>query len=76
MKDQTQSGAGLSNENTRAAVGNMYMIPVLAATRYRELKQGHPKRVITNSGPKVTALEELEAGCFEFQKFTGKYATK
>jgi DNA-directed RNA polymerase subunit K/omega len=43
-----------------------------AASRARELKKGAAKKVITDSGPMVTALEEIEAGVIPgdyFMKF-------
>lgn len=74
MKDTTNSRAAYNSQDTVDAVGNRYLLPILAAQRFRELRQGDVKRVKTDAGLKITALQEIEAGCFAFQKFSGKYA--
>ena len=43
-------------------VGNKFDMVLIAAARTRELKRGDAKRVNTNNGPIVSALQEIEAG--------------
>lgn len=81
MIDQTLSRAAYTSQDAANACGNLYLLPFIAAARYRELR-GDPdrnippdvKRVKTNAGLKVTALQEIEAGVFGFQKFVGIHA--
>jgi DNA-directed RNA polymerase omega subunit len=43
-------------------VGNKFDMVLIAAARARELKRGDIRRVKTDNGPIVTALQEIEAG--------------
>ena len=43
-------------------VGNKFDMVLIAAARARELKRGDAKRVNTNNGPIVSALQEIESG--------------
>jgi DNA-directed RNA polymerase omega subunit len=45
-----------------ARVGNKFDMVLIAAARARELKRGDARRVNTDNGPIVTALQEIEAG--------------
>jgi len=45
-----------------AQVGNKFDMVLIAAARARELKRGDARRVNTDNGPIVTALQEIEAG--------------
>jgi DNA-directed RNA polymerase omega subunit len=67
MKNTTHSRAAYSNQEARDQVGNLYLLPLLAAYRAKELKRGHQPMVITKAGRMVTALQEIEAGCFDFK---------
>jgi len=62
LKDTRGSRAGITSEEARYISGDLYKMVLSAATRARELKQGAAKKVITDSGPSVTAMEEIEAG--------------
>jgi DNA-directed RNA polymerase subunit K/omega len=68
MIDTTESRVAYTSQTAAQACGNLYLLPVIAAARYRELRDGHPRRVKTDAGGKVTALQEIEAGVFAFQK--------
>jgi len=43
-------------------VGNKFDMVLIAAARARELRRGDARRVNTDNGPIVTALQEIEAG--------------
>jgi DNA-directed RNA polymerase subunit K/omega len=72
MKNTTNSRVAYNSCDAAEQAGSLYLLPLLAAARYRELKAGHRPRVITKAGPKITALQEIEAGVFEFQKYRSK----
>lgn len=72
MIDQTLSRAAYTSQDAALACGNLYLLPILAARRYRELNDGHPLRIKTDAGKKVAALQEIEAGVFHFQKFLNR----
>lgn len=74
MKNTSNSLAAYSSQEAAAACGNLYLLPILAAQRFRELQGGDHPRVNTTAGLKVTALQEIEAGCFAFQNVVGSYA--
>lgn len=79
MINTTDSRVAYTSQDAAIACGNLYLLPVLASQRYRELR-GNPERNIppdfprvkTNAGLKVTALQEIEAGVFHFQKYVRK----
>ncbi len=81
MIDTSNSRAAYTSEDAVNACGNRYLLVIAAAARYRELRgdaardiKPHPRRVKTTAGNKVTALQEIEAGVFGFQKYVGSHA--
>jgi len=81
MINTSNSRAAYTSQDAANACGNLYLLPIIAAARYRELRgdpsrdiKPMPRRVTTNAGLKVTALQEIEAGVFGFQKFVGSHA--
>ena len=54
--------ARISSEKAVEAVGNRYDLILIASQRVRELKSGHRPKVVTQNGPTVTALTEIEEG--------------
>lgn len=50
-------------EKVRANIDNVYKLVIVASKRVRQLNEGSPKLVETNSGkPMTIALEEIAAG--------------
>ena len=43
-------------------VGSKFDLVLIASARARELKRGHQPKLLSNNGPMVTALREIEAG--------------
>jgi DNA-directed RNA polymerase subunit omega len=43
-------------------VGNRFDLVLIAAQRARELKRGYRKLLVSQDGPTVTALQEIEEG--------------
>ena len=54
--------SGRTSQDAAAMVGGQFNLVLIAALRVRELKSGHLAKVVTTSGPSVTALEEIEQG--------------
>jgi DNA-directed RNA polymerase subunit omega len=52
----------ISSEEAVKAIGNRYDLILVASTRVRELRKGHRPKTITNNGPILTALKEIEEG--------------
>ncbi len=62
MKNTTESYSSKVSEDCAKQLGNIYKVPLVAALRFRQLNSGQAAKVITKSGKKFTALEEIEAG--------------
>jgi DNA-directed RNA polymerase subunit K/omega len=66
MIDTSESLAGTSSYEAASNMGGLFMLVLAASARARELGNGHFGRhkpmVKTTAGPKVTALQEIEAG--------------
>lgn len=58
----TESRARYTSQDAVDQVGNRFDLVLIASARARELKRGHLARVVTKSGPMVSALEEIEKG--------------
>jgi DNA-directed RNA polymerase subunit omega len=58
----TESRARYTSAEAVEMVGNRFDLVLIASARVRELKHGHMAKVITDAGPTVTALQEVEAG--------------
>lgn len=53
----------INMEKLRANIDNVYKLVIVASKRVRQLNEGSPKLVETNSGkPTTIALEEIAAG--------------
>lgn len=53
----------INMEKVRANIDNVYKLIIVASKRVRQLNEGSPKLVETNSGkPVMIALEEIAAG--------------
>lgn len=64
LKNTSNSRAAYSNIEAANNVGGIYNLVHAAVGRYRQLRDGHNRKVITTAGNKITALQELEAGEF------------
>jgi DNA-directed RNA polymerase subunit K/omega len=53
---------GKTSQEAGAKVGGLFNLVLIMSTRVRELKRGHAPKVITDAGPTVTALQEVEQG--------------
>ena len=58
----TESRARYTSEEAALAVGNRFDLVLIASARVRELKRGHRAKLVTNAGPTVIALQEIEKG--------------
>ena len=54
--------ARYTSEDAVAKIGNRFDLVLVASTRARELKRGHLPLIISDNGPAVTALNEIEQG--------------
>ena len=54
--------AGLTSQHAVEALGNRYDLVLVAAQRARELRRGHAPKILSKSGPMVTAILEIEEG--------------
>jgi DNA-directed RNA polymerase subunit omega len=54
--------ARISSEKAVNQVGNRYDLILIASQRVRELHRGHQPKLVSNNGPTVTALTEIEEG--------------
>ena len=54
--------ARVTSEKAAQMVGNKFDLVLIAAARIRELRKGHKAKLLTDNGPVVTALREIEEG--------------
>lgn len=54
--------ARITSQKAVEAVGNRFDLVLIASVRARELKKNYAPKILTNSGPVVTALKEIEEG--------------
>ena len=64
VKNTSESRAAFSSPEAALQVGGIYNLVHAATGRYRQLRDGRNRKVITDAGNKVTALQEIEAGVF------------
>ena len=53
---------GFASEAAVNAIGNRYQLVLIGARRMRELNRGDAPKILSNNGPAVTALKEIEQG--------------
>jgi len=54
--------ARITSQKAAEMVGNRFDLVLIACARTRELKNRYAPKVISNNGPLVTALREIEEG--------------
>lgn len=64
VPNTSESRAAYSSQDAAAQIGGIYNLVHAATGRYRELRDGRPRKVLTKAGNRVTALQEIEAGIF------------
>lgn len=64
VPNTSNSRAAYTSREAADQIGGIYNLVHAAAGRYRELRDGKPRKVITTAGNKVTALQEIESGAF------------
>lgn len=62
MIDTNSSRARYTSAEAVEKIGNRYDLVIAASIRAKEISRGAKKLTITESGSKVAALEEIEAG--------------
>lgn len=63
MKEiMSESRARYTSEEAVNQIGNRFDLVLIASTRVRELNRGHASKIVSSSGPIVTALMEIEQG--------------
>jgi len=51
----------------------IYNLVLVASARIRELKSGHAPKLVTKTGPTITALHEIEKGLINPKEYLSKY---
>lgn len=64
LENTSESRAAYSNTEAAQQIGGIYNLVHAATGRYRQLRDKYPRKVITDAGNKITALQEIEAGAF------------
>ncbi len=54
--------AKISSEKAVQMVGNRFDLVLIAAVRQRELMRGHKPKIVSDDGPHLVALQEIEQG--------------
>jgi DNA-directed RNA polymerase omega subunit len=62
----------ITSDDAIAALGqgNKFYLPLVAAARFRELNSGSARLILSKSGNKTVALEEIEAGLVGVDTYT------
>ena len=62
-----------TSEIAAKQTGGIYNLVLVASARIRELRKGHAPKVVTKTGPVITALHEIEKGLINPKEYLSKY---
>jgi DNA-directed RNA polymerase omega subunit len=68
--------AKITSQVAASKVGGQFELVLVASQRAREIRRGSAPRVVTNSGPLVTAVKEIEEGLYTREDYMSSLRKK